>query len=206
MGHRGEKIKDRERQRRGRELGERRDGNENEWILFDSGGLNIWLSSVVRGSFHRADWQTTGPWTSPFPSSIHHPPASPPPSCFASILLLCLPPSLSLHLPEYYRSAAFDPPPSHQSMQTGERSEREGRMTRLPVLQVLSLPCVSGRGLMLCLFMHLFMCLLGSAAPLLCSCFLLRSLRGRLQRCCQVIWFYQGHNVVNIADVNNHTE
>lgn len=52
-----------------------------------------------------------------------------------------LPPSLSLHLPEYYRSAAFDPPPSHQSMQTAERRERGRRMARLPVLQVLSLPC-----------------------------------------------------------------
>lgn len=55
-------------------------------------------------------------------------PSTPNPS-FASILL---PHSLSLYLPDYYCSAAFDPPPSHQSMQTAERSERESRrMTSL---------------------------------------------------------------------------
>lgn len=55
-------------------------------------------------------------------------PFSPPP-VFASILL---PHSLSLYLPDYYCSAAFDPPPSHQSMRTAERSERESRrMTSL---------------------------------------------------------------------------
>lgn len=32
-------------------------------------------------------------------------------------------PSPSLHLPEYYCSAAFDPPASHQSMQAAERRE-----------------------------------------------------------------------------------
>lgn len=39
-------------------------------------------------------------------------------SGFASILL---PPALSLYLPDYYCSAAFDPPPAHQSMQTAEK-------------------------------------------------------------------------------------
>lgn len=43
-----------------------------------------------------------------------------------------LPHAQSLYIPDYYCSAAFDPPPSHQSMQTADSSERESRrMTNL---------------------------------------------------------------------------
>ena len=84
MGQRGEKIKESERQR---ERAKKRGGSEvnaergeNEWILFDSGGLNVWLSPVVRGSFRGADWQTAETSTSLSLPSLRPPmPPSPPP-------------------------------------------------------------------------------------------------------------------------------
>lgn len=94
-------------------------------------------------------------------------PSTPNPS-FASILL---PHSLSLYLPDYYCSAAFDPPPSHQSMQTAERSERESsRMTSLDFQCFRCRLChVRHRSDALFIYALIYVFFLGSAAPLLHS-------------------------------------
>lgn len=114
----------------------------------DGGGLGVWLSFVVRGSFHRDEWQTED-----FSTCFHFPTPFPHPSVTSTHF----PPGLSLHLPP----SSVEQPLILLLHINHCRQQREESC--LPGLQVLLQTC---QAVDLCLFMYL----LSSSTPLQTYC------------------------------------
>lgn len=147
-----------------------RDGShENEWILFDSGDPNVWLSPAVNRSFLGVDWWTESPLAQ---THTHTHCLRTPPSC-----------SISLSSWLLLFSSLWSSTRTSINADSSEVKERAEGWLVLTFNASGAVSSTSARCLVLSLFMLLVMYLLGRATPFMLSIIPLDS---SPLSCCQV--------------------